>query len=130
MDGAFDLGRWQESTRTRERVRRHVLERDGRTTVFVRVGSDLGGDTTLVGLSVPLERVAAHVRIENDVPAIDAGASVTASCDAVPAGKRPPREVARGLPVSVEVTLDGYQPVEFEWRLDRAPTILRMKPAP
>ena len=87
--------------------------------VHCRITSDLAGDTTFLAPGVPITVLAAAVTLPGGEPAIDAGASVTARCIAVPVRTGESSAAWRGVPVTVKVELAGYESAEFEWRADR-----------
>jgi hypothetical protein len=117
----FDLGEFEETSRTHGRCDSVVVEVDGRTRVSALVGSGLGADATFYGVAVPIADVLAHVekpdgsRVE---PADDAFGF--ACCWAKQSSDPPAVGWWRDAAFDASVAARGFDLLDFTWTLNTA----------
>jgi hypothetical protein len=127
----FELGVIAESSRGAVYRASHLLDFDGSSTVRVWAGSQDAGRGDYVAVTVPLDVLVAHVRLGDGRSLSDAGATVTATSNAVARTPQSPPDLWRTVPVSVTVSLPGYAPLRFEWRAADPPRdSVTLSPAP
>lgn len=127
----FEISEFSEPSRGEGAVHSVRLERPGRSSIRVRVDGDEAGesgDRTYLGLSVPLALLDSHVVLPDGGLATDAGAHLAAECDAVRLSTSMAHDAWRALPIHVRVTLDGYEPLTFDFTLDELPTRRTLQP--
>ncbi|MHC5029551.1 MAG: hypothetical protein ACYTGI_00230 [Planctomycetota bacterium] len=131
--GVAGAGRGFELCTFRERARRarwdtHVrFDPYGRSDIGVRVTGDLSSDHDYIGVAVSDERLYSLVLMPDGSLARDSGARFDAGSVAIPASAAKPWQ---SIPVKVTVTLDGYEGLEFTYRVDRPPAKQVMRPKP
>ncbi len=114
----FPLGRFLEETRSRTRRDTRQLQWQDRTSVSVHVTGKIRKATTYVCVSVPLESIRACIFLPDGRRADDAGAAISARCDAQPMGDDfGPRDYAE-LEIRVSVSLAGFKDLKFTYTLD------------
>ncbi|MDJ0522140.1 MAG: hypothetical protein QNJ90_08715 [Planctomycetota bacterium] len=117
-NGTFDLFAMRESERYRSYSRTwHLLPEDG-TKVSVYGRSDTARDRVFVGVTLPLRELHDAIRLPDGTRAIDAGARITAECDAVLVKKDGAEPDWRRIPIQVRVRLKGYADLDFKHALD------------
>lgn len=114
----FVFGRFKEETRSRSRRDVRHLNWEGRTSVSVRITGKIRAATTYIGVSVPMESIHERVLLPDGRRAHEAGASITAHCDAQPiTDEWGPRDY-RDMLMRVSVSLAGYKDLKFKFSLN------------
>ncbi len=118
-EAGFELGSSSESSRARSSSWTGELRFEGRTSVTAFVTSNevrVPHPTCYVAVSVPLAQVAACIWTSEGRLALDSGATFDARCRAVrvPEGEAAPDPSS--LPIEVQVTLAGHEPLTFTTR--------------
>jgi hypothetical protein len=113
----IELGIFREPTQSGGQDMRLTL--DGRSSVRCSIAPGKDGDGFLIAVTMPLERLADHVVLDDGRRAIDAGATVRAECRAVPRGEA--SDAWRSLPIQVWIELPGWKPLDFSHCLNDGP---------
>jgi hypothetical protein len=114
----FEVGEMQESSRISTFTSSYRLQFNDRNAVQIWADGRDAGRCEFVAVAVPLADLASHVKLPDGRSAVDAGAAVTAECTAVLRQAGESSAQWRSVPVTVNVALAGYEPLQFEWRAD------------
>jgi hypothetical protein len=121
----FALDTQREAARATRWADRWTLTFAARTSVEVSARSDdacFPGPLRYVAVSLPLDPIAASVRMADGRLATQAGAKLSAVCEAMVVPHDGSWLDPRSLPIEVQVTLQGYAPLEFTTTLDEPTT--------
>jgi hypothetical protein len=126
--GAFDLGLIRRSGRHFKWSRNYRFRFPERSEVYVRMRSeDADKGDCYIAVSVALWPLTNAVRLPDGRSAADAGAEFDIECLALLDPSNTPG-FWRTVPVRIEATLDGYEKLKYEWRInDGTPAQQTMK---
>lgn len=117
----FALGPQRETSDRHRYDRIDAFLFEGRSRVDVTVDSDRLDSGVWVAPSIPLAKLAEHVRLCDGRRALDAGAEVTARCQALQRTASSPPDVWKSVPIEVTVKIAGFPATKFDWRADAPP---------
>ena len=114
----FELGDWTEERRDGREGWGLRVEFDGRNEVRTGAGGGTGFTGVIVAPALSRERMLLGVVLDDGGTALERGATAEARADALWLRSGESQDLWRAIPVRVKVTLDGYEPLEFEVRAD------------
>lgn len=113
VDDLLPVGDFAEPSRGTRSARWKGVRVEGRSGVDVTLGDGATSPTTHIGVSLPLALLLEHLLLPDGTPALGSAAWVRATCKAELLTPETPPDRWRSMPVRVEVTLDGYEPLEM-----------------